>query len=184
MNLRYSFIALGVLTLVLGGVYYLTGRENKFDKADKILALREIGHELLLSSGDSTSQVLPVTQISDSEYQLKFQNPFSFKPDSLVNIARRTMKMNKISNDYIVSVSEPANTSALVYGFSISDKRESVVPCRGRSMPAKKYNVNIMLRSSMVPLPDKGNYLALVWIAALILDFLNLSWQLNQGMPK
>jgi hypothetical protein len=48
------------------------------------LIIRQIGHRLLLQAADSTSRVLPVTEIKDGTFLLKFENEFVFNHDSLM----------------------------------------------------------------------------------------------------
>src|SRR5687767_9819170 len=48
------------------------------------LIIRQIGHRLLLQAGDSTSRVLPVTEIKEGTFLLKFENEFAFNHDSLM----------------------------------------------------------------------------------------------------
>src|SRR5215204_5568657 len=48
------------------------------------LIIRQIGDRLLLQSGDSTSRVLPVTEIREGTFLLEFENEFVFSHDSLM----------------------------------------------------------------------------------------------------
>src|SRR5690348_14219358 len=50
------------------------------------IALRDIGHNLLLRAGDSTSVIRPVIQKSNGVFLLEFENEFGFQPDTLVAI--------------------------------------------------------------------------------------------------
>ena len=45
------------------------------------VALRMVGHEVLLSLGDSSSRVLPIEKEND-RYVIPFESEFEFKPDS------------------------------------------------------------------------------------------------------
>src|SRR6059058_610884 len=77
-------LGLGSLLLMalLCAAFSFSGNDD-FDVARQEILLRKIGHEVLLYSGDSTSRVLPVQKIAENEYQLRFENEFSFQPDSL-----------------------------------------------------------------------------------------------------
>jgi len=77
-------LGLGSLLLMtlLCVAFSFTGKDD-FDTARQEILLRKIGHEVLLYSGDSTSRVMPVQKIAENEYQLRFENEFSFQPDSL-----------------------------------------------------------------------------------------------------
>ncbi len=62
-----------------------------FSESRKMLVMRSIGHELLLSSGDSTSRVMPVRKLDEQTFLIEFENNFSFLPDSLINVVQRTL---------------------------------------------------------------------------------------------
>ncbi len=55
----------------------------------KKLVIRQIGHQLLLQAGDSSSRILPVEERANREYLIRFAAPFTFVPDSLVATVRR-----------------------------------------------------------------------------------------------
>ena len=59
--------------------FSMTGNDD-FDFARREVLLRQIGHEILLQSGDSISRVLPVKKIAGNEYQISFENAFTFHP--------------------------------------------------------------------------------------------------------
>jgi hypothetical protein len=70
--------------------FSMAGNED-FNVARREILLRRIGHEILLQSGDSTSRVLPVKKIAGNEYQISFENAFTFQPESLVNTTQRLL---------------------------------------------------------------------------------------------
>jgi hypothetical protein len=70
---------------------------DDFDIARREVLLRRIGHEILLQSGDSTSRVLPVKKIAENEYQLSFENAFTFQPGFLVNTTRRLLAKDPLA---------------------------------------------------------------------------------------
>ena len=90
--------------------FSMTGNDD-FDFARREILLRRIGHEILLQSGDSTSRILPVKKISENEYQISFENAFTFQPESLVNITRRWFAKNPHASDYIVNVLNCGNST-------------------------------------------------------------------------
>lgn len=157
MKRNYLF---GVAVLSVVVVFYAftgntTGKE-KFDLAKQEIILREIGHEILLHSGDSTSRILPVTKITDNEYQLQFENPFTFQADSLVNIVKRSLASGNIVTDYIVSVLNCSNTQ-VVFGYAILNTQKSnIVPCSGREQPKNCYLVNLKFQEPGISTVQKG----------------------------
>src|SRR5471030_184968 len=83
--------------------FSMTGSDD-FDIARREVLLRRIGHEILLQSGDSTSRVLPVKKIAENEYQISFENAFTFQPDFLVNTTQRLLAKDPLASDYVVNV--------------------------------------------------------------------------------
>jgi len=125
--------------------FNLTGND-KFAISRREVLLRRIGDELLLASGDSTSRVLPVEKIADGEYQIRFENEFTFQPDSLVNTTRRLLAKDPLTRDYIVNVLNCGNAS-VAYGFAISgNEKDDIVACRGRKQPTACYMINIKFK--------------------------------------
>src|SRR5690606_19253635 len=85
------FTAVLCLIVVSGVLAGNVGLENSFAATKQIIALRQVGHELLLQSGDSTSRVLPVNKINETEYQIRFEKKLSFQSDSLVSIVKKSL---------------------------------------------------------------------------------------------
>jgi hypothetical protein len=124
-----------------------TDNEN-FDHAKQQILLRNIGHEILLHAGDSTSRVLPVQKIAPHEYQVRFENEFTFQADSLVKIIRRSLEKDHLAEDYIVNVLNCSGKEVL-FGYAISQKEQNtIVPCRGRKQPRGCYLVNIRFQNT------------------------------------
>src|SRR6187549_2413779 len=69
------------------------------------IAVRAIGHDLLLRAGDSTSLVRPVIEKSNGVFLLEFENEFVFQPDTLVSIVQRLLAKTEFSH-YTVTVQE------------------------------------------------------------------------------
>jgi DNA-binding winged helix-turn-helix (wHTH) protein len=139
-------------------VFFLTGAaicaafgftdSENFDHAKQQILLRNIGHEILLHAGDSTSRVLPVQKIAPHEYQVRFENEFTFQADSLVKIIRRSLEKDHLAEDYIVNVLNCSGNEVL-FGYAISrEEQNTIVPCRGRKQPRGCYLVNIRFQNT------------------------------------
>ena len=125
--------------------FSMTGNDD-FDFARREILLRRIGHEILLQSGDSVSRVLPVKKIAKNEYQISFENAFTFRPDSLVNTTQRLLAKDPLASDYVVNVLNCANAS-VAYGYAISkNKKDDIVACIGRRQPKACYMINIKFK--------------------------------------
>ena len=137
--------------------FSMTGNDD-FDFARREILLRRIGHEILLQSGDSTSRVLPVKKIAGNEYQISFENAFTFQPESLVNTTQRLLTKDPLASDYVVNVLNCANAS-VAYGYAISkNKKDDIVACIGRRQPIACYMINIKFKPTGI-ITAKNGYL-------------------------
>jgi hypothetical protein len=142
--LLWFVIALLTTLTCVASNYLETG---DFSLAKQEILLRKIGHEILLNSGDSTSRVLPIRKINNNEYQIRFENEFSFEPDTLVNIIKHELAKDKLVKNYIVNVIG-CSSKEVVYGYAIfSTKKDDIVACVGRKQPKACYLINIKLQN-------------------------------------
>jgi DNA-binding winged helix-turn-helix (wHTH) protein len=161
-----------VLTFILfSAIIYATLRtedSDGFDFARREILLRKIGHELLLQSGDSTSRVLPVKKISENEYQIRFENDFSFQPDSLINITNRLLVKDPFASYFIVNVLNCGNSS-VAYGYVISiNEKDNIVACIGRRQPKACYMINIKFKPKEIITADSKYLLGSLSILAFV----------------
>ena len=143
MTSRYFFI----VVLFFGGMVAPSQKLRGQDYVQErhiIVALRLVGHQMLLRSGDSISLVLPVEKKED-RYKLTFQTPFQFSPDDLVGLIDSVVRQTSIANRYLVEV-EACENKEVVYSYEmgISAKSE-LVPCSGRVQPKACYTVFITI---------------------------------------
>ena len=142
MKTKVAFtLVLIMLMLVLsaGSLNLIRGKGNS--ESRRLLMMRNVGHQLLRSSGDSTSRVMPVRKLDEETFLIEFENEFKFLPDSLVNIVRRTLSSSEFPGAYTVDVIRCFDQS-IVYGYEIG-ARSSTIPCLGRVQPAQCYAVQI-----------------------------------------
>ncbi|MDB5003287.1 MAG: transcriptional regulator [Mucilaginibacter sp.] len=140
----YGLILLSFISVICVA-FSMTGNDD-FDIARREVLLRRIGDELLTQSGDRTSRVLPVKKIAENEYQIRFENELTFQSDSLVNTTRRLLADDPLARDYIVNVLNRGNSS-VAYGYAISkNKKNDIVPCRGRKQPRGRYMINVKFK--------------------------------------
>src|SRR5471030_629229 len=147
--------------------FSMTGNDD-FDIARREVLLRRIGHELLLQSGDSISRVLPVKKIAENEYQISFENELTFQSDSLVSTTQRLLANDQLTRDYIVNVITCGNTG-VAYGYAISkNKKDDIVPCRGRKQPRACYMINVKFKPTGINAIPKGYILGGLPFLAII----------------
>src|SRR5687767_1343613 len=90
---------------------------TSFQEAHEISQSRRIGHELLLSGGDSKSRVLPISKVSKNEFNVEFENPLAFRPDTLVKVVSRVLKASEQQVHYIFNMRE-AKSKEVMYSFA------------------------------------------------------------------
>lgn len=168
---NHNFLLALILLLVsciICVAFGTTDRSNDFDISRREVLLRRIGHEILLQSGDNTSRVLPIKKISENEYQIRFENEFTFQPDSLVNITQRLLAKDPLATDYVISVLN-CGTTNVAYGFAISkSKKDEIITCKGRRQPVACYMINIKFKPKGINLLQSNYLLGIVPILALI----------------
>ena len=140
MKLSGIIAVWSALTLLVS-VGFLQNEEEVSQKHLEVV-LREIGHELLLAGGDSVSHVLPVKMIKQNTYQISFESPFRFWPDSLIKLTTVKLKKYGFSQDYIVNVKE-CKKQETIYAFEIRTEEENILPCTGREQALGCYNIQI-----------------------------------------
>lgn len=150
----------------------MTGNDD-FDFARREVLLRRIGHEILLQSHDSTSRVLPIKKIAENEYQISFENAFTFQPDFLVKTTQRLLAKDPLASDYVVNVLNCANAS-VAYGYAISkNKKDDIVACIGRRQPIACYMINIKFKPTGITTAKNeyflGSLLSLAFIGFIFL---------------
>lgn len=154
-----------------------------FDFTRREILLRRIGHEILLQSGDSTSRVLPVQKINENEYQIRFENEFTFQPDSLVNITGRLLSKDPLAHDYIVNVLN-CESSSVTYGYAISkDKKDDIVACIGRKQPKACYRIGIKFKPTGINIAKNGYLLGSLSLLAFTGFIFLRSVKLRKTLP-
>jgi hypothetical protein len=104
------------------------------------VSLRMIGHQVLLSSKDSTARVLPIIKEKD-RYRIQFESEFEFNPSELVSTINRVMKETQMAKNYIVEVEE-CRTGEVVYSYEMNElKQTDIIPCGSRAQPKSCYSL-------------------------------------------
>ena len=138
------------------------------DAARQEILLRNIGHEVLLQSGDSTSRVLPISKMTDNEYRIKFKNEFTFQTDSLVKTVKRSLDKSKLAHNYIVNVLN-CSGSEVIFGYAIfKNEQSNIVPCSGRKQPKSCYLISIKFERESFAARQSGYLLSGLPLLALL----------------
>jgi hypothetical protein len=162
------FTALSVSIIVIAMAFVKKGNGHP-DKHLEIV-LRNIGHQVLLHSKDSTSRVLPVKTVNKNTFRISFENSFGFTPDTLMNLVHQQLAKTDSPGDYTVSVNE-CYQNQTIFAYEINTASGNLKPCRGReqkkgcyvieiSFPAKKSFNYSWLLLAFIPVAFGGLYFA------------------------
>jgi hypothetical protein len=137
--------ALNILVFLSICVFGMTQSQAKNGSIEShnLVSIRTIGHEVLLSVGDSTSRVLPVQRVNE-KYRIDFDTEFGFDPDDLGNTINSVVGKHEISKHYIVEVVS-CMSNEVVYSYEIGNAEQAMVPCKGRLQPEGCYAILISL---------------------------------------
>jgi len=142
---KVFLITCGAFCLLCIAAFVNTGVNPTPAEDEKIIAMRNIGHRVLLQSGDATSTLLPVKKLADNSYQLQFKRPLQFNPDSLVPIIHSQLAPAGMGGKYIVKVTN-ITTNEVVYTYSVTHSpAESNIPCYGRQQAVAPYTITITM---------------------------------------
>lgn len=158
--LAFAFLAVGIFS----AQSFMRKNEATFSEKHLNIVLRNIGHQLLLQAGDSTSSVLPIKKINNQTFQIEFQQELVFVHDSLMSLVSKNLKINHLPSDYTVSVFN-CNSNAIVFGFEMSTKNDNITPCSGRTQSIGCYVVQVeFLANTPISI-----YAYLLWLIPLTL---------------
>jgi len=94
------------------------------------VALRSIGHEMLLLSGDSSSTLAPILKVDENQYQLRIDVPINY--DTLPHVLDHILKSVNIDQEYIVVI-KPCHSDTIVLGYDSRIYERGRTPCVGRA---------------------------------------------------
>lgn len=154
-------------------VVFSKGNAQDFPEGKSMeVALRMIGHQVLLSSKDSTSRVLPIVK-EDGHYRVQFESEFEFEPTKLVSLVDSIARETNLASRYIVEV-EQCKTGAVVYSFKMDELEQSdIIPCSGRIQPKACYTLVFTLLATnkaeraVLPVASESNSMYYGILAAL-----------------
>ena len=139
-----SFLVL--FLVLLGTARSYAGTEDLSFKEERQVevAMRMIGHQVLLAVGDSSSLVLPIEKDGD-RYRIRFGTEFGFSPDDLTTTVDSVISATRIAKGYIVEVVS-CDSGLVVHGWEVAAiKADNMIPCRGRVQPVSSYELWITI---------------------------------------
>ena len=117
------------------------------------VTLRMVGHQFLLSLGDTTSRILPILK-EDDKYIVQFETEFEFDPEELVLTIDEVFENAGFNGGYNLEV-EDCTTKGIVYSYEITDNDSSdIIPCKARSLPKSCYNFLVTINKNQDAIAD------------------------------
>jgi preprotein translocase subunit SecG len=139
----YQKLIFCVLAFMLPFVANSTTEEVINEKRTEV-AMRMIGHEVLMCVGDRTSRVMPIEKI-DGRYIIPFEFEFGFDPEDIIAITEGVMHETGVAFNYLVEV-EQCETKEVVYVYEIRRTAYSeVLHCKGRNLPEDCYRILVTI---------------------------------------
>ncbi|QOD59870.1 winged helix-turn-helix transcriptional regulator [Polaribacter haliotis] len=151
-----------ILAIVVFGFWsFVKPKQDKTDFSERAkIALREVGNQLLLANKDSVSLILPILKIDDFKYQISFEKPLSFEPNTLVEIIKTVFDKTNFHKNYRVEVIE-ISSKEVAYSYEINvEEEQTIIPCAGRFLPENKYQIEV----KFLGLKTSSNYMWLFYI--------------------
>lgn len=128
--------------IIVLGLSCTTEQNVDLSKRTKI-ALRDAGHKLLLSNQDSTSLILPISELETNKFQIAFSKTLSFEPSTLVSIVKESIEISNLPEYYLVEVLQ-CNDREVAYSYQMSAEKEStIIPCGSRYLPEACYLIDV-----------------------------------------
>ena len=138
-----SGIAIAMLAIFFIASSFIKHSDRDLRAKQVNLIIRQIGHRLLLQAGDSTSRVLPVAEIKEGTFVLKFENEFVFNHDSLIVMSQGLLPKTQFPSGYAITVHD-CMKGDIVYGFQVNNTSPDILTCSGRSQPPGCYSSNLL----------------------------------------
>jgi hypothetical protein len=134
MQYRFFFI----ITFI-GVILQLVSAQSK----EINVVMRQIGHKVLLSSGDDTSRVMPITHNGANVFLISFEKPLQLSSDSIYHIVAKKLKAFGIY-DFVVELKD-CKSEEVLYSFLFNQSKDTITPCGGRNLPFGCYVIEIEL---------------------------------------
>jgi hypothetical protein len=167
------------------------GQERDTDR--DIIAMRMIGHQIMLWEGNSTDAIPPIVIEDPASYRINFSSEFQFEPQKLVAFIANVMQDYKVAENYRVQVRE-CEKDSIIYSYQIGGKDSlDIIPCLGRVQERSCYYLIVKILNSesdllvarwsemnSSPMPSESNTKPYVIAILTGLAFLGL-WFLRQS---
>ena len=164
---KYIFRSLSFVVFLLSITSCSSDDNTEFSEVTKV-ALRDVGHQILLINQDSTSLVKPVMGLGELKYQLSFEEHVAIHPDSLVSIIKRSLQKADLPQHYITEVKQ-CEDNEVAYSYEMKlDVEKGIVPCGGRLLPKACYLISIRFTKQLGTTNNSLMYVFILLIFVLL----------------
>jgi len=138
---QYPLFAALSVSMIVFAIAFVKKETDHPDKHLEIV-LRNIGHQVLLHSKDSTSRVLPIKTVNNNTFRISFEDSFRFSPDTLMYLVHQQLAKTDMPGDYTVSVND-CYQNQTVFAYEVNTASGDLKPCRGREQKKGCYVIEI-----------------------------------------
>lgn len=178
---RIYYLLLGSFALIILILFFaFVNVKNEHPDKHLEVVLRNIGHQLLLHSKDSTSRVLPVTAINDNTYQISFESNLGFMPDTLMSLVHQQLAKTDMPDDYIVRVKD-CNEHKTIFAYEINTFNGDLKPCGGREQAKGCYLIQIEFLDEN---PYRKSWLFIAFVPIAFVGFYLYRRKNKQGLEE
>jgi hypothetical protein len=127
---------------------YASSPERDESFTDRVnLALRQVGHQLLIIEGDTHSLIPPVEMVSPFNFKLNLKQSFNY--DSLPQLLNQAFVSYNIDGDYHVLV-ERCSDNIPILGYNFQSFVEGEIACVGREQTSECNNIVITFSKPVI----------------------------------
>lgn len=144
-----------ILFLVLNTFLSTTSfSQSVKEEQHRLVAVRMVGHEVLLQLGNDTSLVLPVERVGN-RYKIQFDTEFEFQPENFISTIDSVIETTKIATHYLVEV-ENCSNNAVVYSYEFgAGAINDIIPCKTRLQSKGCYSFFITILDFDAQFPEE-----------------------------
>lgn len=156
-----------------------TGVENRWPTV-----FRQVGHEVLLSVGDSTSRVLPIA-FDGLRYSIHFTSPWVGNPQVIMRVVNGVFDKAGVGEGYLLEVVDEGSGEVVYSAERRADHERELVPCAGRILPKGKYALVFALVPGEVR-PDNlaSDWMGMGWLVGLVLVLVVALWIFKNHLKR
>ncbi len=163
-----------ILCFIFLAVLQSCKKEVEEVSKDRIeVVMRQVGHEILLQSKDSTSLVKPIL-FEDDKYRIQFESNFGFQSETFIEAVDSILKKAHLEDSYLVQI-EKCESKEVVYSYEVDILSpipfSDGVACKTRPQPKDCYEVVIQFLKS----EKKNNSLLVFLIIGFVFFILGIT---------